>query len=279
MPVEICMKAVGKRLPILPALLLVWLLLPSACTPKIMSIDEARQISLSSRPKTFEPPPRRIEDILKILDHHELSDNEIRRNYLKLLSSPPPSSDSSNFYLQRAKTSLYNMDFRRFQENITKAYEIDKGSNLEILHNMAVAEEGVGNHAKAVDLCAKAIKAEGQLPGYVHPRIWLILIHLRNGNLLEAQRVFEDSRSRYVFSEKEWWVERRLKWVEALLLDANGRHSEADEKWSRVLEMAKRGEGAPQSGWFKSNRPTFNAACSKAGSARPKSNRATSLDT
>ena len=132
------------------------------------------------------------------------------------------------------------MDFRRFQENITKAYEIDKGSNLEILHNMAVAEEGVGNHAKAVDLCAKAIKAEGQLPGYVHPRIWLILIHLRNGNLLEAQRVFEDSRSRYVFSEKEWWVERRLKWVEALLLDANGRHSEADEKWSRVLEMAKR---------------------------------------
>jgi hypothetical protein len=81
----------------------------SACTEK-MSVEEARQISVSMGDKSLIAPPRRIDDILAVLDQSAQDDLAIRQKLQADIEKPPPQTDNpaplSFYYFNRGEAFL-----------------------------------------------------------------------------------------------------------------------------------------------------------------------------
>ena len=75
-----------------------------ACAGK-MSVEEAKQVSVSMAKETFVPPPRRIDDILAILSQPGQFDAEIVAKTKTRADALPPQTDNysmlANFYVER----------------------------------------------------------------------------------------------------------------------------------------------------------------------------------
>ena len=101
---ELCHRFVIQffRYNALIYMLLIFLLLP-ACTRK-MSVEEAKQVSVSLSETPFTPPPRRIDDILSILDQAGKPDTEVIEKNIAIANAPPPYTENSlrlmKFYLK-----------------------------------------------------------------------------------------------------------------------------------------------------------------------------------
>ena len=76
-----------------------------ACAEKMMTIDEAKKVTVSINKESFEPPPRRIDDILAILDQPGQFNSEIVSSTMAMADALPPETDDSavlaKFYLKR----------------------------------------------------------------------------------------------------------------------------------------------------------------------------------
>ena len=71
--------------------LIVILLIFTACTGK-MSVEEAKQVTVSMSGEAFVPPPRRIDDILTILDQPGHYDPAITKMYRAAAEKSPPAN-------------------------------------------------------------------------------------------------------------------------------------------------------------------------------------------
>ena len=90
----------------LPAFLLIFVtIFLLACAEKKMSLKKARQVTVSMSGESFVPPPRRIDDILAILDQPGQFDPEIVSKTIAIADAAPPETDNivvlANFYLKR----------------------------------------------------------------------------------------------------------------------------------------------------------------------------------
>ena len=76
-----------------------------ACAEKMMSIDEAKKVSVLMNKESFVSPPRRIDDILAILDQPGHFNSEIVSNTKAMADALPPETDNTallaEFYLER----------------------------------------------------------------------------------------------------------------------------------------------------------------------------------
>ncbi|MCK4988671.1 MAG: hypothetical protein KAS40_24215, partial [Desulfobacterales bacterium] len=89
------------------ALLIVLILILFSGCVSTMSVDEAKQVTLSMSEESFVPPPRRIDDIVAVLNEPGQFDREIaeitKANADKL---PPDTNDNvtlAEFYLERSR--------------------------------------------------------------------------------------------------------------------------------------------------------------------------------
>ena len=88
-------------------LILILNLFP-ACAQK-MSVEEAKQVTVSMAEESFVLPPRRIDDILAIIDQSGQFDPEIVAKTKAKADAVPPQTDNyvtlANFYLERGITA------------------------------------------------------------------------------------------------------------------------------------------------------------------------------
>jgi len=90
--------------------LILILVISPACSAKKMSVEEAKQVTVSISKTAFIPPPRRIDDILAILNQPGEFDSEVTKEMkAKVGSSPPRTNDSvtlADFYHERGNAAI-----------------------------------------------------------------------------------------------------------------------------------------------------------------------------
>jgi CHAT domain-containing protein len=98
-------------------LILTFALFFPSCVEKKMTVEEAKQVTISMADKPFVPPPRRVDDILAVLDQQGRSDTTVvAARKADADASPPETDDSSvlaRFFYERG---LKARDLSRYQQ-------------------------------------------------------------------------------------------------------------------------------------------------------------------
>jgi CHAT domain-containing protein len=155
-------------------LLVLALSLFPACVKKKMSLKEAKQVTVSMSEKSFVPPPRRVNDILAILDQPGQFNPEITAKIKARADAAPPDTDNpatlAQFYGERGKNAREMGRFKQELEDLRTALgyaEDEAGKKLlalgyrdyaMILQDLGVAELLFGNLSRGISLIERSLK-------------------------------------------------------------------------------------------------------------------------
>lgn len=232
--------------PFTPAILLILALtLFPSCAGK-MSLEEAKQVTVSMSGKSFVPPPRRINDVLAIMDQPHKGDATMSKELkARVNASPPKKGDDlalANFYYHRGRAAILLGRFNQALEDLRLAWSYSAktgGPNRKIMHNLAIAEWVCGNFKRAIALLEEAL--DGERPS---PYRELVKLYARVGDLESAERV---KRQGLVVCSRlkgksgwEAWPDIMAAFMKAYVLEARGRFAEAEPYYRRVLRSMTR---------------------------------------
>ncbi len=162
---------------------------------KTMSLDEARQVTMSMSEKPFVPPPRRIHDILDLLDQPGEFDPEITQIHEEKANAVPPDTRNSvilaEFYLERGDSSRQLGRSKQALEDLrtalryseTKIAGLKKQKYAAILSNLGQGEMSFGNYRRALALQKKALSIHPRRKGY----LLLTVMQLQMGDFKSAE--------------------------------------------------------------------------------------------
>ena len=141
-----------------------------------MSVDEAKKVTLSMSEESFVPPPRRIDDILAVLDEPGQFDREIAAITQAKADEPPPDTDDhvtlAEFYLERG---IMAREIGRPKQALAdvrtalKYAEDEKGRKVagmsdkfysKILKHVGHLEGALGNLSRGFTLLEKSLNVQ-----------------------------------------------------------------------------------------------------------------------
>ncbi|MFH1351593.1 MAG: CHAT domain-containing protein [Pseudomonadota bacterium] len=239
----------GHAFPLFrPILFLLILILFPSCVEKKMTLNEAKQVSISMSDKPMVPPPRRINDILELLDGlGGFNSDEIDALKEKARDRPPETDDSialAKFYWERGVVAR---DLGFFQQHLTDLQgavhhaESEEGrpqAGLEpLVYAGILAERGnaeflCGNFQQAILFEKKALE--------VLPRIYayhlLSKFYIYVGDYRSAEKVIQegiDHCDQYLANPRvreniTIWLKYFKFDLRAMLLEAKGFFKEAE---------------------------------------------------
>jgi tetratricopeptide (TPR) repeat protein len=220
------------------------LLIPSlfsACAGK-MSVKEARQVTISMDDKSLIAPPRRIDDILSVLDQSAQDDLTGSKKFREEIEKPPPQTDNpaslsvyyqsrGEAFMQLGRHSKALADLR-----LALAYSSQSGGHdHKLLQKLAYAEFVSGNFKVAIELMERALRLKETPATYKG----LVKLYARVGDLESAQRVAAKGISfcNLVKYKKGWgnWPVIDADGMKALVLEAEGKFAEAEPHYRHVI--------------------------------------------
>jgi CHAT domain-containing protein len=220
------------------------LLIPSlfsACTGK-MSVEEARRVTISMGDKSLNAPPRRIDDILAVLDQSVQDDLAISQKWRAEIEKPPPQTDNpaslSVYYLSRGVAFLQLGQHSKSMADLrlALAYSLQSGGpGYRLLLRLAYAEFASGNFKHAIELLEKSLRLKETPATYKG----LVKLYTRVGDLESAQRVAAKGINfcNLVKYKKGWgnWPVIHAADMKALVLEAQGKFVEAEPHYRQNL--------------------------------------------
>ena len=222
------------------------LALVPACT-KRMSLEEAKKVTLSVSGKSFVPPPRRIDDITKILDQSSPDPETVKRLNAIADASPPTGASIwklTDFYYQRgmaakklgrSRQSL--MDFRKAAQIISDSPSRTTTTEFTFLE-LALAELRLNNYRAGIESAERARKL---LPTWVGVNQLLVNCYSLAGDLESAERAKNralDMMSGWVSSfNNDMWSRFISTGMAATILEAQGQNKEAEPLRRRALQL------------------------------------------
>lgn len=222
------------------------LALVPACT-KRMSLEEAKQVTLSVSGKSFVPPPRRIDDITKILDQSAPDPETVKRLNAIADASPPTGASIwklTDFYykrgmaakkLGRSRQSL--MDFRKAAQIISDSPSKTTTTEFTFLE-LALAELRLNNYRAGIESAERARKL---LPTWVGVNQLLVNCYSLAGDLENAERAKNralDMMSNWRSSfDNDMWSTFISTGMAATILEAQGQNKEAEPLRRRALRL------------------------------------------
>ena len=226
------------------SLILALTLFPS-CAGK-MSLEEAKQVTVSMSGKSLVPPPRRINDVLAIMDQPHKADATMSRELKARVNAPPPKKADNlalaNFYHRRGDAAILLGRPNQALEDFRLASHYSAtvgGPNREIPHRLAFAEFVCGNFKRAIELYEQELGGE-----WPRPYQSLVKLYVRVGDLESAERVKKQGLvvCNRVRGLRGWeaWPDIHAAYMEAYLLEARGRFAEAEPYYRRILRSMTR---------------------------------------
>lgn len=224
----------------------------SACQPsgqKSVSLEEAKQATASFGDEGLTAPPRRVDDILSLLEEApRASANELAELQAKASEQPPADASArelARFYFDRSKVARQLGLMKQHVEDAELAYQHaetvygDKvfwSDNRSFLSNAAYAEWGYGNHERAKELFAKYYRI-ARLPGErIHAVGDLAATSAWSGNATEAERYLREFESIYERLERrDVWARYKWEEVHSAYLWNIGRFEEAEKHFRRII--------------------------------------------
>jgi tetratricopeptide (TPR) repeat protein len=187
-----------------PAFLLIFVtVFLLACAEKRMSVEEARKVTVSTNKGSFVPPPRRIDDILTILNQPGQFDPEIVTKTKARADALPPETDNygmlANFYVRRGiaarelgRTKQVFKDIHTSWEYAKKArsrkvFKMPKKDYARILKELGQEEVYLGNFKRGISLLEQGLNYY-RSPGTYRR---LAKFHLMIGNYKSGKAVTE----------------------------------------------------------------------------------------
>ena len=220
------------------------LLIPSlfsACAGQ-MSVEEARQATISMGDKSLTAPPRRIDDILSVLDQSAQDDLTSGKKLREEIDKPPPQTDSPAThaaYYHRRGDALVQLG--RYSQALTDlrlamTYSSQAGGpNHKLLKSLAVAEFVSGNFKHAIELMERSLFLKEGPSTYN----LLVKLYTRVGDLESAQRAANRGVSlcNRLRNQKGWgkWPVILAAYMKAMVLEAQGKFAAAEPYYRQVL--------------------------------------------
>jgi len=247
------------------ALALVLSLLASACR-SAMSIEEAKKVTTSFGEAAFVPPPRTINDVTAILDQQKRSNPEASA-LRRADEAPPDTSDHATlaeFYFKRGRAAEEIGRAKQWIDDLTKALEYARPGILPprhaILSDLSRADLNSGNYSRAIEHRRQAIEAAPSSGTRLALYSMLTIDYVYRGDLRAAEaalaettRLFHES-IRTDRNPPGWQLLTRpvsLAQAQAALLDARGKHAEAEALYRKgAAVLAGVGDSLDRGWWL-----------------------------
>jgi len=215
-------------------LMVIALSLFPACAGK-MSVEQAKQVSVSMADvPTFVPPPRRIDDILTILDQPGQFNKAVTDKLKAQADAETPENADSRFFTERGTAAMelgrpqqalddYNEAMRRMEEAGVK--------NPNVMRFLATVESRIGNFSRAVDLLEESLKISDNPSTYAR----LIETYIMAGKLEQAGRALRNATQFCAgspYRQRAGFVLRcdlEIAGMEADILEAQAKFAEAEK--------------------------------------------------
>jgi CHAT domain-containing protein len=229
------------------------LILCPACAEKKMTLKEAKQVTVSMSEKPFVPPPRRMDDILAMLDQPGQFDPYAILLHKDRADAPPWNTQNPTVlatqYFTRGKSARELGRFKQSLEDLRKALnyaETAGGENIRPMHAgilgyLSQVEAEFGNFSHAIALTERALKIDRWSMHYVT----LTSQYISAGDLRAAQemkeagvRLCDDIISDASKSDlSRTWATIHKAGMQAAMLEARGNSAEAEPYRRYVLKL------------------------------------------
>jgi CHAT domain-containing protein/tetratricopeptide (TPR) repeat protein len=225
----------------------------SGCAPKQMTLDEAKQTTISMRGKSFVPPPRSIDDILKVLDTKKVGHLSTGKGLLDKSKREPPMGASegqlSKFYLERGEAAFFLGYLHQSLYDFQKAYDLapsespksgtldDRMQNITIMSYLAWVEKLLGNYHKAIALFRKAAEEENVMSYANLSRLYAEVgdfdeaAKMRSKGIAFFEKVMRSSSPNY----RAVLFRARMEYV---YLESTGRFGDAEQYHQEAVRQA-----------------------------------------
>jgi CHAT domain-containing protein len=226
--------------------IIISFLLP-ACSKK-MSLEEAKEVPISISGKSFVPPPRRIDDITKILDERAPDAATVERLRATADAAPPATASRlklQDFYYQRGMAAKKLGRYRQSLMDLRQAASLlgDFSSRSRTTNNTLVelilAELRLNNFRAGIEFAEQTRK---KFPNWVGVNNLLVSLYAIAGDLESAERAKDMALS--VMSswrdspQNNTWRRYRTARMKAEILEAGGRHEEAEPLRRLALQLS-----------------------------------------
>jgi CHAT domain-containing protein len=206
-----------------------------------MSLEEAKNVSLEMSVTSFTPPPRRINDILSVLQTEGQFDKRIADHFQEALKKQPPETDDdatlARFYHERGFAAIEAGLQCEALADLRKAFShAEKASSItnNLLFRLGKVERECGSITHSIELLERAAKK-----GHRSSASGLTFAYLRVGDIASAikakDRVVELSESRGERSgraltlQETTWQRFNPAEAGAAILSAQGKYQEAEK--------------------------------------------------
>jgi len=219
---------------------LILILFPS-CAGK-MSVEEARQVTVSISGKSLVAPPRRIDDILTAIDHSGQYDPARGEKFRAVIDKPRPQTDNNatlaNYYHRKGDATIAIGRHSQALADLHLAFDYSLrsgGPNHKLLNSLATAEFVSGNFKDAIELFEQSLSKK-ELPNTYN---MLVKLYARVGDLESAEKAKKRGVGlcNRLRNQKGWgtWPNIMVANMEAYVLEAQGKFSEAEPHYRRAL--------------------------------------------
>jgi CHAT domain-containing protein len=223
-----------------------------------MNIEEAREIVLSMQQIPMDPPSRRMDDILSLLEERDDPDPAYVLALKRQADMSDPvgqhSQDLYHFYKMRGYARFELNRFNACRKDLSKAIENGRKTGISdtaLLYRLSEVEMRAGRYQSAMALAKSAMSSLGYRGRRVGPyQAYIGRIHLRMGNLMRARFSIRSGRNTYIQIPKSSRItmaveapkmdmptEADVIVAEAELLEAQGQFTSAHPLRSAALNF------------------------------------------
>lgn len=226
-------------------------LLLTACAHHPLTVDEAKEVTMSVRRTSFVPPPRRSYDVVELLRRQDPAGSQAARRFLAKARTEPSNSMSvaqlAKFHLERGKAAFQIGLMQQTQKDFRRALFLASIAGItrhDYKFRLGSIEAAFGNLQRTADLVAQSARESGYISRYAY----VVKHHSRMGDLGEARQwrregkqLFADRAIRNPKLRRDPFTRYALAETDAVILDAQGRFREAEPFRRTMLTSFEKG--------------------------------------
>ena len=220
----------------------------------VVSIEEAKKITASFRDTSFTPPPRKIADVMALLEKEKRADPKAAQALREAARREPPpglsGSDLAQFYWARGLAAGRTGDVRQGIADLKRANRqsgsLDQRAQSEILNDLAKAESFGGNYADSLRHRKESIRIVPNKGSLLARLSLMARIYAEMGDLeaadsmlAQAEEVLEEAMgwSSWHRSGNNWTMQYLR--AKGRILYAKGQLDEADRVMREAIKAAE----------------------------------------
>jgi CHAT domain-containing protein/ribosomal protein L17 len=220
----------------------------------VVSIEEAKKITASFRDTSFTPPPRKIADVMALLEKEKRADPKAAQALREAARREPPpglsGSDLARFYWTRGLAAYQTGAVKKAIADLKRANRqsgsLDQGAESKIVWDLAKAESFGGNYADSLRHRKESIRTEPKKGALIAKRSLMARIYAEMGDLeasdsmlAQAEEALEETVGGNSWARLGNKRTMHVLRAKGRILYAKGQLDEADRVMREAIKLAE----------------------------------------